>query len=209
MVIQPVGQSADQQDSMFEDSTLFPGSESSEVMYETSDESNYEPADDFAEEVLEPVSEEPILSAVPILIHKPVSVDEPQARPFEPVQEVRQSPEPATSGQTEPPASQSTPAPGRAAEAESSTSTALTVDDFAALEERVFRAVNLVRSERQARVAAEERIAALEARFAVEVQAQQPVIERLQQEVVSLRAEREQVRLRVERLLGQLDALEL
>ena len=83
--------------------------------------------------------------------------------------------------------------------------TVLTVDDFAALEERILRAVSLVRRERQARVVAEERATALE----VEVQAQIPAIERLQQEVDSLRAEREQVRLRVERLLSQLDAMEL
>jgi len=79
------------------------------------------------------------------------------------------------------------------------------VDDFSALEERVLRAVSLVRRERQARVVAEDRVKALE----VEVQAQIPAIERLQQEVDSLRAEREQVRLRVERLLSQLDAMEL
>jgi FtsZ-binding cell division protein ZapB len=83
--------------------------------------------------------------------------------------------------------------------------TVLTVDDFSALEERVLRAVSLVRRERQARVVAEDRVKALE----VEVQAQIPAIERLQQEVDSLRAEREQVRLRVERLLSQLDAMEL
>ena len=83
--------------------------------------------------------------------------------------------------------------------------TVLTVDDFAALEERILRAVSLVRRERQARMAAEDRVKVLE----VEVQAQIPAIERLQQEVDSLRAEREQVRLRVERLLSQLDAMEL
>jgi uncharacterized coiled-coil protein SlyX len=83
--------------------------------------------------------------------------------------------------------------------------TVLTLDDFAALEERVLRAVSLVRREREARTAAEERAAALE----VQLHAQNPAIDQLQQEVDSLRAEREQVRLRVERLLSQLDALEL
>lgn len=99
--------------------------------------------------------------------------------------------------------STSTPNPVVAVEPEPMT--VLTVDDFAALEERILRAVSLVRREREARIAAEERAAALE----TEVQAQIPAFERLQQEVDSLRAEREQVRQRVERLLGQLDAMEL
>jgi len=83
--------------------------------------------------------------------------------------------------------------------------TVLTMDDFAALEERVLRAVNLVRRERQARQAAEERLLILES----QILAQSPALEQLQQEVEGLRVEREQVRQRVERLLGQLDALEL
>jgi chromosome segregation ATPase len=88
---------------------------------------------------------------------------------------------------------------------EPETLTVLTVDDFAALEERIVRAVSLVRREREARVAAEERLLLLES----QVLAHAPELEQLQQEVASLRTEREQVRQRVERLLGQLDALEL
>jgi hypothetical protein len=84
----------------------------------------------------------------------------------------------------------------------------LTVDDFAALEDRVLRAVNLVRRERKARVAAEEQVIALETQL-LQAQSKTPVIEQLQVEVDALRAEREQVRQRVERLLAQLDALEL
>lgn len=81
----------------------------------------------------------------------------------------------------------------------------LSMNDFAALEERVLRAVSLVRREREARHAAEERLMHLES----QALAQAPVVEQLQQEVDALRAERDQVRQRVERLLGQLDALEL
>lgn len=83
--------------------------------------------------------------------------------------------------------------------------TVMTIDDFSALEERVLRAVNLVRRERQARLAAEERLLLLES----QILSQAPALEQLQQEVESLRAEREQVRQRVERLLSQLDVLEL
>jgi hypothetical protein len=83
----------------------------------------------------------------------------------------------------------------------------LTADDFASLEERVLRAVSLVRREREARIAAEERVLVLEGRLAG-LQLEVAAAEHLQDEIESLRAEREQVRQRVERLLVQLDALE-
>ncbi len=81
----------------------------------------------------------------------------------------------------------------------------LSADDFSALEDRVVRAVELVKRERQARAAAEERAAKAEAQIAE----QSPAVDQLKQEVRSLRSERDQVRQRVERLLAQLDALEL
>jgi hypothetical protein len=84
----------------------------------------------------------------------------------------------------------------------------LTVDDFAALEERVLRAVNLVRREREGRIAAEQRVTTLEGELAQQ-QVANSAVARLQQEVDALRVEREQVRVRVERLLSQLDALEI
>ncbi len=89
-------------------------------------------------------------------------------------------------------------------EADAST-LALSADDFAALEERILRAVELVKRERQARAEAEDRAAKAEAELA----AQAPLSAQLKQEVRSLRAERDQIRQRVERLLSQLDTLEL
>ncbi len=89
---------------------------------------------------------------------------------------------------------------------------AVSADDFAALEERIHRAVELVKRERQARAGAEARSAELEARVTqaeAQVQAQSPMVEQLQNELNALRAERDQVRQRVERLLKQLDTLEL
>ena len=89
---------------------------------------------------------------------------------------------------------------------------AVSADDFAALEARIRRAVELVKRERQARAAAEARSAELEARVTqaeAQVQAQSPVVEQLQNELNALRAERDQVRQRVDRLLKQLDTLEL
>jgi uncharacterized coiled-coil protein SlyX len=82
---------------------------------------------------------------------------------------------------------------------------ALSTDDFAALEERILRAVNLVKRERLARAGAEERAANAEA----QLREQAPFVENLQQELAALRAERDHVRQRVDRLLAQLDALEI
>lgn len=82
---------------------------------------------------------------------------------------------------------------------------ALSVDDFSALEDRILRAVNLVKRERIARAEAEERAALAEA----QMHEQAPLVDSLQNEVNALRAERDHVRQRVERLLAQLDALEL
>jgi chromosome segregation ATPase len=82
---------------------------------------------------------------------------------------------------------------------------ALSSSDFSALEERVARTVNLVKSERQARATAERRAETLDTLLTE----QQTLVKNLQEEIGTLNAEREQVRQRVERLLTQLDALEV
>ncbi len=82
---------------------------------------------------------------------------------------------------------------------------ALSIDDFSALEDRILRAVNLVKRERFARAAAEDRATQVEARL----HEQASVTEQLQKEITALRAERDHVRQRVEKLLAQLDTLEL
>jgi len=82
---------------------------------------------------------------------------------------------------------------------------ALSLDDFSSLEDRILRAVNLVKRERMARTAAEQRATEAEARL----NEQTTATEELQKEVGSLRAERDHIRQRVEKLLSQLDALEL
>jgi chromosome segregation ATPase len=96
---------------------------------------------------------------------------------------------------------------------------AVSSDDFSALEERVLRAVEMLRHERQARAAAEVRIAEAEECAAkavaqlgplqTQLNQQTPLIEQLQNEVSCLRSERDTVRTRVERLLEQLDSLEI
>ncbi|HEU5351344.1 MAG TPA: hypothetical protein VFU55_07080 [Terracidiphilus sp.] len=82
---------------------------------------------------------------------------------------------------------------------------ALSADDFSALEERVVRAIELVKRERQARLAAEERAARAEGQLGEHG----PALAQMKDEIRSLRRERDQVRQRIERLLTQLDSLEL
>jgi uncharacterized coiled-coil DUF342 family protein len=106
-----------------------------------------------------------------------------------------------------------------AEEAAHSEALALSVDEFAALEERVLRAVNLVKRERMARVAAEEHVKEMEAKLAehaeklndhaAQLTEHLTQVDQLQGEVKTLRAERDHVRQRVERLLSQLDSLEI
>jgi hypothetical protein len=89
---------------------------------------------------------------------------------------------------------------------------AVSMHDFSALEERVLRAVELVKRERHERAAVAERAAHAEARAAqaeAKLHEQAPVVEAMHTEVNALRAERDHVRQRVERLLEQLDGLEL
>ena len=82
---------------------------------------------------------------------------------------------------------------------------AVSADDFSALEERVLRAVELVKHERAARAAAEDRAAKAEG----ELRDQTALADQLHKELDALRAERDHVRRRVERLLTQLDAIEI
>ncbi len=81
----------------------------------------------------------------------------------------------------------------------------LSANDFSALEQRILRAVDLVRRERLARSLAEERSTRAEA----QMREQLTQMEQQEKDLNALRAERDHVRERVERLLGQLDALEL
>jgi septal ring factor EnvC (AmiA/AmiB activator) len=77
------------------------------------------------------------------------------------------------------------------------------VDDFVALEERVLRAIELVKSERAARSEAEQRAGRLQS----ELEAQTIQLEQTQEQVRTLERDREQVRQRVEKLLKQLDEI--
>jgi uncharacterized coiled-coil protein SlyX len=82
---------------------------------------------------------------------------------------------------------------------------AISADEFTALEERVLRAVNVVKRERIARSEAELRAVAAEEK----VSEQADAIDNLNKEIGALRVEREAVKQRVDRILSQLDALEV
>ncbi len=76
-------------------------------------------------------------------------------------------------------------------------------DEFQALEEKIGRAVELLKSEREARTAAERDAA----RARQQVRDRQEEFDSMRAELVTLRREREEVRTRVEKMLRQIDAL--
>ncbi|HTW49723.1 MAG TPA: hypothetical protein VMD92_17330 [Acidobacteriaceae bacterium] len=76
-------------------------------------------------------------------------------------------------------------------------------DDFSALEQKIVRAVELVKKERTARVQAEESAA----RMQDELESQNANLEQAQEQVKTLEKERENVRQRVEKLLKALDEI--
>jgi hypothetical protein len=83
-----------------------------------------------------------------------------------------------------------------------STST-ISVDEFQALEQKVLRAVEVVKREREARATAEAEVANLRAQLA-ESQSLSTMVE---SELTTLTKEREAVRQRVEKMLQQMDEL--
>jgi chromosome segregation ATPase len=86
-----------------------------------------------------------------------------------------------------------------------STATISTVsaDEFQALEQKVLRAVEIVKKEREARAAAEAEIAALKEELAT----YKSTAHAAETELNTLTKERDQVRVRVEKMLQQIDEL--
>ena len=83
-----------------------------------------------------------------------------------------------------------------------STST-ISVDEFQALEQKVLRAVEIVKREREARAAAEAQVASLNEQLESQLTAQIAVEAQLN----TLSKERDGVRQRVEKMLQQMDEL--
>jgi septal ring factor EnvC (AmiA/AmiB activator) len=76
-------------------------------------------------------------------------------------------------------------------------------DDFQALEDKVYRTIEMYKASREARVAAEREAERLRAQLK---EAEQEV-DTLRRETVQLRKDREEVRSRVEKMLRQIDAV--
>ncbi len=77
------------------------------------------------------------------------------------------------------------------------------VDDFSALEQRILRAIEVVKTEKAARQQADENAARVQSLM----DAQNALLTQAQDQVRSLERDRDQVRQRVERLLKQLDEI--
>jgi hypothetical protein len=100
-------------------------------------------------------------------------------------------------------------------------SSGVSVDEFQALEQKVLRAVEIVKREREARAAAEAEVAALREQLAVQAeavksqvdaaesraQAAQREKEAAEVQIAALNQDRDVVRQRVEKMLQQMDEL--
>ena len=76
-------------------------------------------------------------------------------------------------------------------------------EDFPALEEKIYKAIELLKSAKAAKAAAERDAQ----RLRDQLEQREEELEMLRSEVVALRKEREEVRGRVEKMLKQIDAL--
>jgi chromosome segregation ATPase len=76
-------------------------------------------------------------------------------------------------------------------------------DDFQALEEKVYRTIELYKSAREARVAAERDAK----RLREQLEEREEEVDTLRREMVRLRKEREEIRVRVEKMLSQIETL--
>ena len=85
----------------------------------------------------------------------------------------------------------------------STISSGISADEFQALEQKVLRAVEIVKKEREARAAAEAEVASLREQLATQKSSARAV----ETELTTLNKERDQVRLRVEKMLHQIDEL--
>jgi chromosome segregation ATPase len=77
--------------------------------------------------------------------------------------------------------------------------------DFKSLEEKILRTIELLKSAREGKAAAERDAA----RLREELNEREEELDTMRQELVTLRREREEVRTRVEKMLGQIESLAL
>jgi uncharacterized coiled-coil DUF342 family protein len=77
------------------------------------------------------------------------------------------------------------------------------VDDFQALEEKVYRTIEMYKSARQAQAAAERETQ----RMRQQLEERDEQLNTVRREVVQLRKDREEIRSRVERMLEQIESI--
>jgi predicted nucleic acid-binding Zn-ribbon protein len=82
-------------------------------------------------------------------------------------------------------------------------STQVPAEDFQALEEKVYRTIELYKSAREARAVAERDVQHLRE----QLEEREEELETLRREMVAIRKEREDVRSRVEKMLSQIDRM--
>jgi predicted RNase H-like nuclease (RuvC/YqgF family) len=76
-------------------------------------------------------------------------------------------------------------------------------DDFQALEEKVYRTIEMYKTARDAKAAAERDVQ----RLRTQLEEREEEVETLRREAVQLRKDREEVRGRVEKMLRQIDTI--
>lgn len=88
-------------------------------------------------------------------------------------------------------------------ELENDTEKPVAAEDFPALEEKIYKAIEMLKSAREAKAAAERDAN----RLREQLEQREEDLEVLRAEVIALRKEREEVRGRVEKMLKQMDQL--
>jgi chromosome segregation ATPase len=83
-------------------------------------------------------------------------------------------------------------------------STQVPADDFQALEDKVYRTIELYKSAREARAIAERDAQ----RLREQLEEREEEVESMRRDMVGLRKEREEIRGRVEKMLAQIDRME-
>jgi chromosome segregation ATPase len=82
-------------------------------------------------------------------------------------------------------------------------STQVPADDFQALEDKVYRTIELYKSAREAKAIAERDAQ----RLREQLEEREEEVESLRREMITLRKEREEIRGRVEKMLAQIDRM--
>jgi len=80
---------------------------------------------------------------------------------------------------------------------------AVSADEFHALEEKVYKTIELLKSAREAKAIAERDVT----RLREQLEDREEEVDIMRQQMVALRREREEVRGRVEKMLKQIDAI--